>query len=280
MTALTIRTHDTPPGGITFSTVLWAGAFFNESATLEAVLAHQLEWSYGLGSKWSGLTWYTPKYNATLGFTVWEVMSQYVYLGGKSDPEYQQVWGAYAGAYGAYLYVNESYTFDPWWQYINIQALEPIIPVSVYEPHPGSTGGVPSVLASREAANKTLGPLVLAHMLQCKTATSPCSNIQLYQDITGNIGSPQATDTALSDGFRTAMYHVVLGTADPDVVNAFYSLGPNSYFSESAYTMDGWQERYWGTSDNYARLLAVKNKWDPTGVFGCHHCVGDDGSYE
>ena len=35
--------------------------------------------------------------------------------------------------------------------------------------------------------------------------------------------------------------------------------------------------RYWG-KDNYDKLLSVKMKWDPTMVFGCHHCVGDEES--
>lgn len=35
--------------------------------------------------------------------------------------------------------------------------------------------------------------------------------------------------------------------------------------------------RYWG-KENYQRLLEIKMKWDPTMVFGCHHCVGDEES--
>ena len=35
--------------------------------------------------------------------------------------------------------------------------------------------------------------------------------------------------------------------------------------------------RYWGEK-NYQRLLEIKMKWDPTMVFGCHHCVGDEES--
>jgi hypothetical protein len=35
-----------------------------------------------------------------------------------------------------------------------------------------------------------------------------------------------------------------------------------------------WGERYWG--GNYAKLQQIKAKWDPEGVFGCHHCVGDE----
>ena len=33
--------------------------------------------------------------------------------------------------------------------------------------------------------------------------------------------------------------------------------------------------RYWG-EENYQKLLDIKMKWDPTMVFGCHHCVGDE----
>ena len=32
--------------------------------------------------------------------------------------------------------------------------------------------------------------------------------------------------------------------------------------------------RYWG-EENYAELLEVKARYDPEGVFWCHHCVGD-----
>ena len=35
-----------------------------------------------------------------------------------------------------------------------------------------------------------------------------------------------------------------------------------------------WTSRYWGTLDNYNRLLAVKQKYDPQNLFTCYHCVG------
>ena len=38
-----------------------------------------------------------------------------------------------------------------------------------------------------------------------------------------------------------------------------------------------YDRRYWG-EQNYQRLLEIKMKWDPTMVFGCHHCVGDEES--
>lgn len=55
------------------------------------------------------------------------------------------------------------------------------------------------------------------------------------QDITGNIGSPQASGTSLSPGMRTALFHLVFDSWDPAVAAQFYTLGDNSYFSESGY---------------------------------------------
>ena len=55
-------------------------------------------------------------------------------------------------------------------------------------------------------------------------------------------------------------------------------------FYSIKYLMSSWyldkvnsDVRYWG-EENYNKLLDVKMKWDPTMVFGCHHCVGDEES--
>ena len=49
---------------------------------------------------------------------------------------------------------------------------------------------------------------------------------------------------------------------------------PGSYVSESDYFERGWQRSFWGAS--YPRLAAVKNKYDPTGLFFVHHGVGSE----
>ena len=36
----------------------------------------------------------------------------------------------------------------------------------------------------------------------------------------------------------------------------------------------GWQEAFWGA--NYARLLAVKERYDPEGLFFVHHGAGSE----
>jgi FAD/FMN-containing dehydrogenase len=47
-----------------------------------------------------------------------------------------------------------------------------------------------------------------------------------------------------------------------------------SYVSESNYFNESWQEAFWGP--NYPRLRAIKQKYDPTGLFFVHHGVGSE----
>lgn len=49
---------------------------------------------------------------------------------------------------------------------------------------------------------------------------------------------------------------------------------PGSYVSESNYFEENWQRAFWGP--NYARLRAVKQKYDPEGLFFVHHGVGSE----
>jgi len=47
-----------------------------------------------------------------------------------------------------------------------------------------------------------------------------------------------------------------------------------SYVSESNYFNENWGHAFWG--QNYARLMAVKRKYDSEGLFFVHHGVGSD----
>ncbi len=47
-----------------------------------------------------------------------------------------------------------------------------------------------------------------------------------------------------------------------------------SYMSEASYFDERWQQKYWGA--NYARLAAIKQQYDPDGLFIVHHGVGSE----
>jgi FAD/FMN-containing dehydrogenase len=51
--------------------------------------------------------------------------------------------------------------------------------------------------------------------------------------------------------------------------------GAGAYVSESDYFQERWQESYWGP--NYPKLLKVKGRYDPDGLFTVRHGVGSEG---
>jgi hypothetical protein len=50
--------------------------------------------------------------------------------------------------------------------------------------------------------------------------------------------------------------------------------GTGSYVAESSFFQDDWQRSYWGP--NYPKLLGIKNRYDPDGLFFVHHGVGSE----
>lgn len=59
-------------------------------------------------------------------------------------------------------------------------------------------------------------------------------------------------------------------------ISYFVNAAPHAgtYVNEADYFMPDWQQAFWG--ENYAKLLEIKNKVDPDGLFYCHHCVGSE----
>jgi hypothetical protein len=49
---------------------------------------------------------------------------------------------------------------------------------------------------------------------------------------------------------------------------------PGTYVAECSFFEREWQRAYWGP--NYPKLLAIKKKCDPTGLFFVHHGVGSE----
>ncbi|QKX55520.1 uncharacterized protein TRUGW13939_02614 [Talaromyces rugulosus] len=77
----------------------------------------------------------------------------------------------------------------------------------------------------------------------------------------------------LDTAAKTAMTTSLRTEANP----ALMDLAPESgaYANEADPTISGnWQRIFFG--NNYPRLLALKEKWDPEGVFWCKSCVGQE----
>lgn len=109
-----------------------------------------------------------------------------------------------------------------------------------------------------------------------------------------NLDSNQASSA--NPAWRNALWHVIhvgewLEPLEDDVLQktavGFLELleplknlspGGGAYLNEAHYLEPDWQQTYFGS--NYARLLEVKNKYDPTHIFDCYKCVGWRGEEE
>ena len=269
LSSITINTYQNPAGGFTLAQVMWGGYLCNEGLDrLNSLIDSQLEWSLTLDNKWGGLTFITPNFTAS-PCPSWTLYSKYIYLGPSTDQSFIEKWNEKVSEAKLIIFQSAT-TFTTWWDVLVGQGLEPIVPFGYMSPTDNFVGGVPSVCVSRDQVNDgSLGSL-----LKTRVAQNDWGRQELYQDITGNIGSPQGENVAINPAMRRAMYHVVFGTANQTISEEYYKLGSSSYFGESAYDLPDWRSRYWGS--NYDQLLETKNKYDPFGIFWCRHCVGAD----
>lgn len=114
---------------------------------------------------------------------------------------------------------------------------------------------------------------------------------QLYA--TGPFNQLDNSRTGVNPAFRDAMWEVIMGgfwtKNTPESVRRqirntisasiepFKALTPGGgcYMNEGDWTEENWQQTFFGS--NYDRLLEVKRKYDPTGLFNCWKCVGWSG---
>jgi hypothetical protein len=73
---------------------------------------------------------------------------------------------------------------------------------------------------------------------------------------------------------KLAKARQLLSTALPNLDGAGQPFS-GSYFAETDYFESDFAGSYWG-AQKYQKLLAVKDKYDPDGLFVCHHCVGSE----
>ena len=83
---------------------------------------------------------------------------------------------------------------------------------------------------------------------------------------------------------RTPALQASLGAVNATLWEAFPNFTPppvsehvsGSYYNEGDWNDPEWQRSHWGGPERYARLRAAKDRYDPEGLFVCHHCVGSE----
>jgi hypothetical protein len=81
--------------------------------------------------------------------------------------------------------------------------------------------------------------------------------------------------TSVSPALRNAVWNVIaIGDEGRDKVTNFAPNGVGgACFNHHSPTEPDWPNALWG-EDQYAKLLELKEKYDPNKVFNCWHCVG------
>ena len=282
--SLTVRTHPIPTNGYASSETVWEGsACPDDAAAMKKVVSAWQAWSVVRGAKWSGLMTITPSLvPAATGCKrgKFVLTASYVYAGSPQEPEYVAAMANLTAVEPAHLAVKASAAYKTLWDYRSPQPPQFINPTGGYAPSNVSAGGAPSVLVSRGDAVKLPGVLHSV-MDTCISMVGPsppadtslCGVTTVFHDLTGNVGSPQEEDVAISADFRTAVYHLLLLGRSTKALNSVTSaLGSASTcFGLSAYDMANYSAAYWG--DNVEFLQRVKKDVDPSGFFSCRHCI-------
>jgi len=242
-----------------------------------------------------------PASNSSLHSPSWKLTLTCVFLGSPQDPEYIEVIQSLRlslSSTSAIFNVTSLQTYSSWWQYLSgfLDHIDPLPryfrgtdpPIGLYDYFASVFVGRKELIpiqpvapstpaASNTSSSSAMSAFLTGRLKGCLAGLWPCLSQQMYQikGASGSIGRKR--DVSLSEGFISATTMLVSSTNSKASMVQYDVLGPNSYFSQSAYLLDNWKQRYWG-QQLYARLAATKMKWDPMGRFSCHHCVGDGSS--
>jgi FAD/FMN-containing dehydrogenase len=106
------------------------------------------------------------------------------------------------------------------------------------------------------------------------TAMNPAVVDAFALAISGALGQPAYPDVPGHEPDETAAHSQAaeVNASMSEIRKLLPRVG--SYVWETDYFQPHWQEAFWG--DNYDRLLAIKTKYDPGGLFFLHHGVGSE----
>jgi FAD/FMN-containing dehydrogenase len=278
VTSVTYRLHPTPPAGVTGLTLVVA--FLQGTTSAAVFLDGFMAATPGLlspattGGVWAGYT----QLNISGSY-----MSMTLVYNGTED-------AAAASLQPLMAFLNDTTSY----LYVVASKLQPY--TSMFAWHdvidPADNTGVSLTLGSRlipaSACNASNRDAAISAILTVAANTT----LSLYLVAGGAVGAydRNSTLTSVTPAWRDAVYHAVGGagwsTGTPiaeqaalfqavtELTGVLRAAFPDSgaYWSESDVLEPNWQQSFWGLP-NYARLQSMKATYDPTGVFGCYHCV-------
>ncbi|KAF1812801.1 FAD-binding domain-containing protein [Eremomyces bilateralis CBS 781.70] len=92
----------------------------------------------------------------------------------------------------------------------------------------------------------------------------------------GAVLKEEDTETSVNPAWRKAYVHLISTGAEVPSISPVRDLSPLSgcYVNEASYNEPNWKQSMWGT--HYPRLLSIKDKYDPTGLFWVTPGIGAD----
>jgi ribonuclease T2 len=271
--SLTSRAHQSPDDGFTdFSFLTSVGLCGVDTDTVAEKLAQTLNnlshrWGIVIEAEVHGEAPTSTNFGCGKRFSA---LADFVFLGGQSDPDFQQSFQNLKDALKNLTLPTLPLTprsYKDWIRHFDTTPIQ----IDQYTNGTNVYGGFcheTYLIHEEQIGNMTTR---LKDSFR-KTALGEQASFQLYkwQGPSNPMAAPDGA-TSISPKARGAEFHF-WSPRQP----GFDDLSDTSYFSESPYVqLDGsWKQRYWGT--NYPRLLSIKQHYDPAGVFWCHNCVGSD----
>jgi ribonuclease T2 len=271
ITAMTVRAHAVPDGGITAVQFQFRGNLSGVGVEkLREVMTAYANWAPGLDRRWSGFGTASTAVSESGGLQ-WSVVLDYVFLGGLEEMSLQSAVEQLSPA-NLSSFTQKVMPFADVWDFAKDRKTRDRFDNPPYSPAPllnASRNGFDELaFASSLIDSGTVKERFPEHLVSKLRERNAASLATFFHDIPGDSVEP-INATSISPGFREAT--LLLSYTGSE------TLSMNTYFSESAYGLSGtsWKERYWGKS-NYQTLLSIKKHFDPQGLFWCHHCVGSD----
>jgi ribonuclease T2 len=260
VTAITVRAHAVPAGGITRVDLRFNGDMSDSGVEqMREVTKAYANWAIGLDARWSGVG---GAVDESGGGQQWTFFVEYFFLGGADEINFQDMTEQLVPANFS-SFTHKVTAYEDAWSVAKAGANVP-----GYSPAPLLNASFPfwNAIESSLIDKSTMKDRFPQHLVSTYLKTSFA--FSFFHDIPGDSTEP-ANATSISQAFREAALLLEYPGSE--------SLSPNTYFSESPYEMSGtsWRERYWGEG-KYQKLLSIKNKFDPQGLLWCHHCVGSE----